>query len=127
MRRQGRQSPDNGRPRPSEHALRCDDDPFGLEAKLPLQLLERRGGAESLHADDLSGLPLWALKQACQDISRGKVEGCSLDFPPAAPRLRSIADEIVAPVLDESFALHAILTAPVEHEPSPEERARVAH
>ena len=39
----------------SEQLHRHRDDPLGLEAELALQFLERRRGAEGLHADDAAG------------------------------------------------------------------------
>src|SRR5215470_13612378 len=38
-----------------EHFFGGSDDPLRLETELPLQLPERRRGAEGLHADDLTG------------------------------------------------------------------------
>src|SRR5262245_32964518 len=43
--------------RPPEQLPRDRDNPLGLEAKLALQLLERRRGAEGLHADDAALRP----------------------------------------------------------------------
>ena len=39
------------------------------------------------YADDLDGVPLWAVKSAIADIARGAVSDVNPDFAPSGPRL----------------------------------------
>jgi len=77
------------------------------------------------YSEDLAGMPLWAIRGACSAISQGKVDGASIDFAPAAPRIRSAAGEIMTPFLAEQYHLKMVLRAREEREVSPEERRRV--
>lgn len=77
------------------------------------------------YSEDLAGMPLWAIRDACSAISQGKVDGASLDFPPAAPRIRAAAGDIMAPFLAEQYRLKMVLSAREEREVSPEEQQRV--
>ncbi|WP_334362401.1 hypothetical protein [Bradyrhizobium sp. AZCC 1578] len=77
------------------------------------------------YADDLADMPLWAIKAAARDISRGAVSDMSPDFAPSAPRVRQLADEHLEWCKKELRDLKAILTADVEPPANPEMRARI--
>lgn len=77
------------------------------------------------YATDLEGLPLWAVRKACNAITRGMVEGLSRDFPPAAPRLVDIVEGVMKHHRKEADQLRMILDAREESTVSPAERARV--
>jgi hypothetical protein len=78
------------------------------------------------YAVAMEGLPLWAVTQACKAIARGEVAGISKDFPPAAPRVREVANKQTESLVEESFRISRVLNARVVHEPSPEERKQIA-
>jgi hypothetical protein len=77
------------------------------------------------YADDLADMPLWAIKAAARDISRGAVSDMSPDFAPSAPRVRQLADEHLEWCKKELRDLKVILTAEVEPPANPEVRARI--
>lgn len=60
----------------------------------------------------LEDLPLWAVQMACRALERGEVDGASMDFRPAAPRLRQVARSLMAPWDEELFHLREVLRAP---------------
>jgi hypothetical protein len=76
-------------------------------SKLEAQILVRK------YADDLAGMPLWAIRAACRDISRGAVSDLNPDFPPSASRVRQQADEHLERVEREAKDLRNVLTAKV--------------
>lgn len=73
---------------------------------------------------EVADLPTWAVERACVAVRRGDAD-CSLDFPPATPRLRAIVLRYVQPVWAEQIELHKLLAAEVETRPPPAERERV--
>jgi hypothetical protein len=77
------------------------------------------------YSEALSGSPLWAVKKAFRLVAQGKIEGASLDFPPAAPRLRAAVDEIMRDVTQEHFQIKGLLACREELESSPEQRSKV--
>lgn len=77
------------------------------------------------YAEDLADMPLWAIKAAARDISRGAVSDMSPDFPPSAPRVRQLADDHVEWCKKELRDLKVLLTADVEPPANPEVRARI--
>lgn len=77
------------------------------------------------YAEDLADMPLWAIKAAGRDISRGAVSDMSPDFPPSAPRVRQLADDHVEWCKKELRDLMTILRAKVEPPADPEMRARI--
>lgn len=77
------------------------------------------------YAIDLAGIPIWAIQKACDAIARGEVEGASLDFPPAAPRLRQVADDFLAPTVAEVYRLNRVLGAREERLPDPAAQKRI--
>jgi hypothetical protein len=77
------------------------------------------------YAEDLADMPLWAIKAAAKDISRGAVSDMSPDFPPSAPRVRQLADDHVEWCKKELRDLKVLLTAEVEPPANPEMKARI--
>ncbi len=77
------------------------------------------------YADDLADMPLWSIKAAARDISRGAVSDMNPDFPPSAPRVRQLADEHVEWCKKELRDLTVVLKADVEPPADPEMRARI--
>lgn len=88
-------------------------------SKLEAQILVRK------YADDLEGVPLWAIRAACKDISRGAVSDMNPDFAPSAARVRQQADEHLERFEREAKDLRAVLTAQVEPPADPEMKARI--
>lgn len=74
-------------------------------SKIEAQVLVRK------YADDLEGVPLWAIQFACKDISRGAVTDLNPDFAPSASRVRQQADEHLERVEREARDLRAVLKA----------------
>lgn len=79
----------------------------------------------SLYVEGLKDLPLWAVVAACTAITRGEVEGASLDFRPAVPRLRQAARALMAPWDEEMFHLREVLRAEAMAPEDEEMRKRV--
>lgn len=77
------------------------------------------------YADDLAGIPLWAVSQTCRDASRGRIEELNPDMPPSAARLRRHAEQLIAPFAVEHWQLKHVLEAHVVPEASEEEKQRV--
>lgn len=75
-----------------------------------------------LHVAVLAGLPLWAIRQACFDWSRGVVPDSKPQFVPAPGELRRIALAKVAPFGAERHAIAKVLSARVVDDPTPEAR-----
>ena len=88
-------------------------------SKLEAQILVRK------YADDLEGVPLWAIRAACKDISRGVVADMNPDFAPSASRVRQQADEHLERFEREARDLRVVLTAKIEPPADPEMRARI--
>ncbi|WP_457492078.1 hypothetical protein [Tardiphaga sp. P5_C7] len=65
------------------------------------------------YSEDLLGTPLWAVKDACRDVSRGAVPGLNRDFAPSSPRLRELVDGYVSAVHKEAGDIKEVLHAPV--------------
>jgi hypothetical protein len=76
-------------------------------SKIEAQVLVRK------YADDLEGVPLWAIQFACKDISRGAVSDLNPDFAPSASRVRQQADEHIERIEREAKDLRAVLKAKV--------------
>jgi hypothetical protein len=77
------------------------------------------------YAEDLQGVPLWAVQEACRDVSRGSVPGLNPDFPPSSPRLRLIVDGYVTAVHREARAIKEVLEAPLLLPENPEVRGLI--
>lgn len=77
------------------------------------------------YAEDLLGTPLWAVRSACQDVSRGSVPGLNRDFPPSSPRLRELVDGYVSAVHKEAREIKEVLQAPQVPPDDPEKAAAV--
>ncbi|WP_441277787.1 hypothetical protein AB7783_12305 [Tardiphaga sp. 172_B4_N1_3] len=77
------------------------------------------------YAEDLLGVPLWAVKDACRDISRGSVPGLNPDFPPTSPRLRLVVNSYVARVHLEAHEIKQVLHAAVLLPANPEVRQSI--
>lgn len=76
-------------------------------------------------ADDLTGIPLWAVNAAIADIVRGTVPDVHPDFAPSAARLRQLAQDHLDRPTREMLDLKKILTARIEPPSDPEMRERV--
>lgn len=57
-------------------------------------------------------LPLWAVVGACEAVENGEAEGVSLDYRPAAPRLRAVAKSLTAKWCEEAALIREVLAAP---------------
>lgn len=77
-------------------------------------------------ADDLAGVPLWAITAAIADIAKGVVSDVHPDFAPSAPRLRQLAQEHLERPTKEMLDLKKVLTAPTVPPADPEMRRRVS-
>ncbi|MDB5579634.1 MAG: hypothetical protein JWR80_4810 [Bradyrhizobium sp.] len=77
------------------------------------------------YAEDLQGVPLWAVQDACRDVSRGSVPGLNPDFPPSSPRLRLIVDGYVSAVHKEAREIKEVLDAPLLLPENPEVRGLI--
>ena len=88
-------------------------------SKIEAQILVRK------YADDLDGVPLWAIRAACKDISRGAVADMNPDFAPSAARVRQQADEHLERFEKEARDLRVVLTAKIEPPADPEMKARI--
>jgi hypothetical protein len=88
-------------------------------SKTDAQVMARQYG------DALLGLPLWAIADACKDVSRGAVPDLNPDFPPSAPRLRQLADRYVSAVHKEAIEIKSVLSAPSVLPDNPEMAKRV--
>jgi hypothetical protein len=63
------------------------------------------------YIDILRGLPLWAIRDGLRKVRLGEVEGVSLDFPPAAPRLRKVVTDEMIPIRSDRSDVRRILAA----------------
>jgi hypothetical protein len=63
------------------------------------------------YVEALRGLPLWAIRRGIRKFKDGEVEGASLDFPPAAPRLRKVVTEVMEPLMADRQAITRVLAA----------------
>lgn len=89
-------------------------------SKIEAQVLVRK------YADDLAGVPLWAIHAACGDISRGAIADMNPDFPPSASRVRQQADEHLERIEKEAKDLRAVLKAQVlPPELPPEKKSQI--
>jgi hypothetical protein len=90
-------------------------------SKIEAQLTARK------YARDLLGVPLWAVKAATADISKGSVPGLNVDFPPTSPRLRSLTDRYVSAVHQEVREIKEVLGAQqvLPHNPEAAEKVRI--
>ena len=66
-----------------------------------------------VYAEVLRDLPLWAIKEGFARVKAGEVEGLSLDFPPAAPRLRAVVSEVMQMLLADRHNINVVLAARV--------------
>lgn len=73
-----------------------------------------------VYAEVLQGLPLWAIKDGFAKIKAGQVEGASLDFPPAAPRLKQVVVEVMQPLMLDRYHAQKVLSARVAPAENPE-------
>ena len=102
----------------------------GLFASYPAaQMSDETARARvSVYLSALSDRPAWAVDRAAQRWTKGDVDNVdarTLDFPPSAARLNSLAGECMQPLNREIHALQKLLRA--KHLPAitPEERARI--
>lgn len=88
-------------------------------SKIEAQVLVRK------YADDLEGIPLWAITAAAKDISRGAVADLNPDFPPSASRVRQQSDEHLERLDREAKDLRTVLTAKILPPENPEQAAQI--
>lgn len=76
----------------------------------------------------LSGLPLWAVRQALLNWLQAKIPDCSPKFVPKPPELRQEADRIAQTRRHALGSIDAVLSAEVQQMPSDADReAAIAH
>lgn len=75
------------------------------------------------YVDLLADLPLWAIQAGFRKIKLGEAADVSLDFAPAAPRLRKVVTDLMEPVLADRYQIRQVLNARVL---PPEDPARAA-
>ena len=76
----------------------------------------------------MSDLPLFAIKEACLDITQGKIDKLSTFAPPPAPFIYQLAASKAKRILDQHMVLRRILSTKnirVEHHTTPEEKERI--
>jgi hypothetical protein len=78
------------------------------------------------YIDILRGLPLWAIRRGFRKVKLGEVEGVSLDFPPAAPRLRKVVTDEMIPLKADRIEVARILSAREAPPENPEMRKRAS-
>lgn len=76
------------------------------------------------YLDALRGLPLWAIRRGIRKFKDGDVEGASLDFPPAAPRLRKVITDVMEPLMADRQSISRVLAAREPCVEDPEMAAR---
>lgn len=76
--------------------------------------------------DALGGVPSWAVADARLKVIRREVATLNPTYAPTPPEFGEIARRILSPIRGDLARLEAIATAADDHEPTPEERARVA-
>lgn len=75
----------------------------------------------------LTDLPLWAIEQACDQITRGMIADLDPDFRPSAARVHAVVGENLLMLQRERFQIKQILEAPTKDEPkkTPDEYSRI--
>jgi hypothetical protein len=63
------------------------------------------------YIDILRGLPLWAIRDGLRKVRLGEAEGVSLDFSPAAPRLRKVVTDEMIPIRADRSEVTRLLAA----------------
>lgn len=84
----------------------------GLLAAFPGASVGGLEGTVAKYVQVCEDLPAWAVIEACSLIESGRAEGVSLDFRPMAPRVRSVAADLLMPWLAEFHNLRRVLNAP---------------
>ena len=84
--------------------------------------------AVQAYVDTLCELPAWSVAKVCSLAARGKIDGLSLDFAPAVPRLYAEAEKNLAELRMQKMRVERVLAAKRESESSPvmADRARKA-
>ena len=82
--------------------------------------------ATAVYVKALEDRPAWAVRRTCDAIARGDIEGVSLDFPPAAPRLRDCVNRMLEPMWAEQAKIREVLHAIPRRPVDPEMKAKVA-
>lgn len=72
----------------------------------------------------LQEFPLWAIKEACSQVSNGKLPDLSADFAPSAPRMFQAVADCLLQLRGERFKIAQILEAPSKDEVAPDEQQR---
>jgi hypothetical protein len=72
---------------------------------------EEANATVTTYIEILRGLPLWAIRDGFNKVKLGEVEGVSLDFPPAAPRLRKVVTDEMIPIRADRTEVTRILAA----------------
>jgi len=79
------------------------------------------------YVDLLADLPLWAIQAGFRKIKLGEVADVSLDFAPAAPRLRKVVTDLMEPVLADRYQIRQVLNARALPPEDPARAAEVRH
>ena len=77
------------------------------------------------YAADLACFPLWAIDEACLAVIGGRTD-TSKAFAPSSIEMREACHKAMDPIRAEFADLRNVLSADIYHEPTPEERAKVA-
>lgn len=83
-----------------------------------------------VYSEVLLGLPLWAIRQGFAKVKAGEVDGLSLDFPPAAPRLRKVVSDVMQSLLTDRHNISKVLSAreaPAENSEMAEQLRKTIH
>src|SRR5262245_47372714 len=74
----------------------------------------------------MSGFPLFAIVEACEDVSQRRVGDINPDFAPTAPRMCELATRHLVPLSGELLVIEKTIVAKVHEKViSPEERERI--
>lgn len=78
------------------------------------------------YIEALEGCPKWAIDQGRQLVMRGQDGREKVGFMPTPPEFARTVQKIIDPRLKERRTIHRLLAAKTYHEPTLEERERVA-
>jgi hypothetical protein len=80
----------------------------------------------SAYFDAIEDAPAWAVRQARLRIIRGEVGSLDTRFAPTPPQFAETVRRLLEPLRGDLADLERLSTAVAEHEPAPDEKARVA-
>jgi hypothetical protein len=73
----------------------------------------------------LDQFPIWAIREGFRRIKNAEIDGISLDFPPAAPRLKSVVSDVMRPLLADRYDAKRVLDTRIAPAENPAMAARV--